>query len=113
MKKRILLAALSILAVTGASAQEKLETPWTKAGFVGLKFTQSSFTNWASGGENALALDAQFTYQADYKYEKHLWQNRVEFNYGFNQTGDAPLKKQPIKYISTPTTGSKYKNRST
>ena len=49
MKKRILLAALSILAVTGASAQEKLETPWTKAGFVGLKFTQSSFTNWASG----------------------------------------------------------------
>ena len=77
MKKRILLAALSILAVTGTSAQEKLETPWTKAGFVGLKFTQSSFTNWASGGENALALDAQFTYQADYKYEKHLWQNRV------------------------------------
>ena len=58
MKKRILLAALSILAVTGASAQEKLETPSTKAGFVGLKFTQSSFTNWASGGENALALDA-------------------------------------------------------
>ena len=97
MKKRILLAALSILAVTGASAQEKLETPWTKAGFVGLKFTQSSFTNWASGGENALALDAQFTYQADYKYEKHLWQNRVEFNYGFNQTGDAPLKKTTDK----------------
>ena len=97
MKKRILLTALSILAVTGASSQEKLETSWTKAGFVGLKFTQSSFTNWASGGENALALDAQFTYQADYKYEKHLWQNRVEINYGFNQTCDAPLKKTTDK----------------
>ena len=43
MKKRILFVALSILAVTGASAQEKVETPWTKAGFVGLKFTQLGF----------------------------------------------------------------------
>lgn len=97
MRHSIFLVALVFLSATSISAQEKAPSPWTKAGFVGLKFTQSSFTNWAAGGENALALDAQFTYQADYKNEKHLWQNRVELNYGFNQTGDAPLKKTTDK----------------
>ena len=97
MRHSIFLVALVLLSATSISAQEKAPSPWTKAGFVGLKFTQSSFTNWAAGGENALALDAQFTYQADYKNEKHLWQNRVELNYGFNQTGDAPLKKTTDK----------------
>ena len=97
MRHSIFLVALVLLSATSISAQEKAPTLWTKAGFVGLKFTQSSFTNWAAGGENALALDAQFTYQADYKNEKHLWQNRVELNYGFNQTGDAPLKKTTDK----------------
>lgn len=97
MRHSIFLVALALLSATSISAQEKAPSPWTKAGFVGLKFTQSSFTNWAAGGENALALDAQFTYQADYKNEKHLWQNRVELNYGFNQIGDAPLKKTTDK----------------
>ena len=97
MRHSIFLVALTLLSATSISAQEKTPSLWTKAGFVGLKFTQSSFTNWAAGGENALALDAQFTYQADYKNEKHLWQNRVELNYGFNQTGDAPLKKTTDK----------------
>lgn len=97
MRHSIFLVALVLLSATSISAQEKAPSLWTKAGFVGLKFTQSSFTNWAAGGENALALDAQFTYQADYKNEKHLWQNRVELNYGFNQTGDAPLKKTTDK----------------
>ena len=97
MRHSIFLVALVLLSATSISAQEKAPTLWTKAGFVGLKFTQSSFTNWAAGGENALALDVQFTYQADYKNEKHLWQNRVELNYNFNQTGDAPLKKTTDK----------------
>ena len=97
MRHSIFLVALVLLSATSISAQDKAPSLWTKAGFVGLKFTQSSFTNWAAGGENALALDAQFTYQADYKNEKHLWQNRVELNYGFNQTGDAPLKKTTDK----------------
>ena len=97
-KKYFLLTALAVLSIAAVSAQDEAPaSPWTKAGFIGLKFTQSSFTNWASGGENALALDAQFTYQADYKNNVHLWQNRVEFGYGFNQTADAPLKKTTDK----------------
>ena len=98
MKRISTLIAGLVLAISGTTAQETTTvSSWTKAGYAGLKFTQSSFTNWAQGGENALALDAQFTYQADYKNDKHLWQNRLELNYGFNQTGNAPLKKTTDK----------------
>ncbi|MBQ8423432.1 MAG: DUF3078 domain-containing protein [Coprobacter sp.] len=97
IKKYLLLASLAMMPVTFIFAQDAPAKPWKTTGFAGLKFTQSSFTNWASGGENALALDAQFTYQADYKNEAHLWQNRIEFAYGFNQTKDDPLKKTTDK----------------
>ncbi len=102
-KKYFLLIALAAMSFAGVSAQEAAQEeeapakPWTKAGFIGLKFTQASFTNWASGGENALALDAQFTYQADFKKDVHLWQNRIEFGFGGNQMSDDPLKKTTDK----------------
>ena len=103
-KKYFLLIALAAMSVAGVSAQEEEAPakPWTKAGFIGLKFTQASFTNWASGGENALALDAQFTYQADFKNDVHLWENRIELGFGANQTGKDPLKKTTDKiYLSS------------
>lgn len=94
MKRISTLIAGLVLAISGTTAQETTTaSSWTKAGYAGLKFTQSSFTNWAQGGENALALDAQFTYQADYKNDKHLWQNRLELNYGFNQDRQCPAEK--------------------
>ena len=54
--KRILLAATIILSIA-VQAQEK-DTTWKKGGDAGLNFSQSSFTNWAAGGENALSLTA-------------------------------------------------------
>ena len=43
------------------------DSSWKNAGFFGLKMTQVSLSNWAAGGESALAFDAQLTYSADYK----------------------------------------------
>ena len=40
---------------------------WKKGGLVGINFTQSSFTNWAAGGENALSATALVNLFANYK----------------------------------------------
>lgn len=107
MIKRLLFAVLfcgvQVIAVnardlSSSEAEENTNAKaWTKAGFVGLKFTQSSFSNWASGGDDAVALDAQFTYQANYKKNAHLWQNRLELGYGINQTSNERAKKTTDK----------------
>lgn len=48
--------------ITDAEAKlKKIETDtvasWTKGGFSGLNFSQTSLTNWAAGGQNSLALN--------------------------------------------------------
>ena len=59
--------------------------------------TQVSFTNWATGGDNAFAFDLQGTYQADYKHNRHVWKNRLELAYGLNKTKGDGLKKTSDK----------------
>lgn len=93
----------------------KAETPkdslWTTSGYAGLKLTQVSFTNWATGGDNAFAFDLQGTYQADYKHNKHVWQNRIELAYGLNKTKDDGVKKTSDKiYLNSNYGYEIYKN---
>lgn len=95
--KFFLSALFAIGALTMVQAQESRDSAWTTSGFVGLKLTQGSFSNWATGGNNALAFDLQGTYQADYKYAKHLWQNRIELAYGLNKTKGEGTKKTSDK----------------
>ena len=59
MKKHLFIA-LALLIGFGANAQEN--SNWTKKGNIGLNFSQSSFTNWAAGGQNALNWMGAFNY---------------------------------------------------
>lgn len=71
----------------------KKDSVWVMNTLLGLKLTQVSFTNWATGGENALAFEASGIYTADYKRAKHIWQNRIELAYGINKSGTNGVKK--------------------
>lgn len=77
-----------VIASTTLQAQESdtIVSPWSKGGNTILRFGQSSYTNWAAGGNNSISLDAQLLSFADYKKEKHLWQNRIELAYGLNSS---------------------------
>ena len=81
-----LLALFIVLTAATASAQTPKDSAWTTNGNVGLKLSQASFTNWATGGNNAFAFDLQGMYSAEYKYNKHLWTNRAELAYGMTKT---------------------------
>ena len=93
--KRILLAASLILSIA-VQAQEK-DTTWKKGGDAGINFSQSSFTNWAAGGENAVSLTAYTNLFANYKKGENAWDNSLSLAYGMVQTGDAALKKNEDK----------------
>ncbi|MCX6266620.1 MAG: DUF3078 domain-containing protein, partial [Bacteroidetes bacterium] len=69
---------------------------WLVQGNGSLAFTQASFTNWSSGGENSLGLVAWVNFKANYKNGKHVWGNNIDLGYGFNILGkgsDAKFNK--------------------
>lgn len=70
---------------------------WKKGGIGGINFAQSSFTNWAAGGENALSATALLSVYANYKKEKTSWDNTLDLAYGMIQSGKAPLRKNEDK----------------
>ena len=93
--KRILLAATIILSLA-VQAQEK-DTTWKKGGDAGFNFSQSSFTNWAAGGENALSLTAFTNVFANYKKGENTWDNSLSLAYGMIQTGHTAIRKNEDK----------------
>lgn len=99
MKRRIfslctmffaLVAVISAQVLTdGESKLKKLDTDtvasWTKGGFTGLNFSQTSLTNWAAGGSNSVTLNGLFNIFAVYKDTKNVWENTLDLGYGLLQ----------------------------
>ena len=95
MKNLIFISAFTFLFNWTATAAGHIsrDSSWTYGGNGGLNLSQVSLNNWASGGENAVGFDVLLNYSADYKKNKHLWQNRIEMAYGLNQTETSGTKK--------------------
>jgi len=93
MKKIILL----ILLVSSLGAYAQKDTLWTTNGLFGINGSQSSFTNWAQGGENSLALSGNIILGAHYKKGKNIWDNMLIYNLGASQIGSGKLKKTEDK----------------
>lgn len=111
IRKLFLLTILFVrMSISEINAETK-DSLWTNSGYAGLKLTQVSFTNWATGGDNAFAFDLQGTYQADYKHNRHVWKNRLELAYGLNKTKGDGLKKTSDKiYLNSNYGYEIYKN---
>lgn len=89
MKTRLfILAALCSLS---AAAQEA--SPWTHSGLTGINFSQTSFTNWAEGGENSVASNAYFNASLNYNADKVSWTNDLSLNYGLNNANNCGWRK--------------------
>jgi len=91
MKKILMLAFLIFLSVAvyaQATAPKDTTRVWTIHGQNTLLINQSSFSNWAAGGSNSLALNVVLDYDFDYKKAKWSWDNKVILGYGLSdQTG--------------------------
>jgi hypothetical protein len=86
----IALVAIFFLAVKPAASGQDIDTlkPWTTGGVLSLNLAQSSFTYWAAGGQNSVALNGLINLTANFKQGKSAWDNILTVGYGkMNQKG--------------------------
>ena len=67
---------------------------WTNIGKFTFLFNQSAFSNWASGGDNAIAGNATVNYTLNYKKEKVIWSNKLIATYGLTKNENAEFYKK-------------------
>jgi hypothetical protein len=83
-------------AATDLARAEEGEQPvygWKNGFLGGFKLTQAGFSNWAAGGENALAWQLTSTGRFLYDQEAYDWTNRFKVGYGMTKSGDQKSRK--------------------
>jgi hypothetical protein len=101
--KKIILIFTGLLFSFAISAQDNSDTAWTVNSDAALMFSQSSFSNWAAGGENNLTFNAFFNFYAGYHKGKSKWENMLGLAYGQSKTGEKDFRKSEdkIDFLST------------
>ena len=87
MKKRlnlllVTLVLLNVFTINLMAEDEKSVEGWKKSGVLSLNMAQSSFTNWAAGGQNSVALNGLINMTANYRMKKTAWDNTLTIGYG-------------------------------
>ncbi|RKY75881.1 hypothetical protein DRQ00_09725 [candidate division KSB1 bacterium] len=100
MKSKIVISVIVILpflATTPLFAQEKqAKSPkcgWQKEIVGGLNLNQTSFDNWAQGGENSFAWQVNLNLKFVNDQEKTTWSNSGKFSYGQTKSGKEESRK--------------------
>lgn len=101
MKKLLLI--LLVLFSTFSYAQKKkkdtLPTPkWKIHGRFAFVFNQSSFTNWASGGQNTVAGNINVNYDFNYKKNNVNWDSRLITGYGLSYISNEGYRKTDDRF---------------
>ncbi|OYT12105.1 MAG: hypothetical protein B6I18_01835 [Bacteroidetes bacterium 4572_112] len=90
-----LLLLIFILLITNLFAQEEEEAtgPWTKGGTIGLNGSQTSFYNWAKGGENQISLSGNIKAFINHKNDNTSWENLLLMDLGSSRQGKQDWRK--------------------
>ncbi len=78
-------------------------TNWKKSFRAGLNLNQASFSsNWKAGGVNSIGFNAFVNYKANFKKDKHTWDNEIDLLYGMvNNQGQGYRKTLDRVYFDT------------
>jgi hypothetical protein len=66
---------------------------WKKGGLFSVNLAQTSLTNWVAGGQNSLALNGIFSFFANLKKGKSVWDNSLDLGYGILNQGKGDNKE--------------------
>lgn len=61
---------------------------WKKGITTTINFSQASFTNWAAGGQNSIAVNGLLSAFANHKRPKSSWDNMLDIGYGVLKQSD-------------------------
>ena len=98
----------SLAAKTVTEVPDSLKK-WKHGALFNANFTNTSLSNWAAGGQNALTISSLINAFANYKNGDNQWSNYLELGYGITRLGksDAPFRKGDDKIILTSKYGRK------
>ncbi len=94
--KRILFTKLVLLLFAfSAFSQDtvKKDTAWKMGGQFNFTFSQSTFVDWAAGGDNAYSGASRLGLFANYKKENLSWENDMVLAYGKTNTKGLGIRK--------------------
>ncbi len=103
MKKSFLLLLMIGIISFSIKAQDDAAKPeekegWKYSGLFSLTASQVSFSDWAAGGENSHSLNGLIALSADYKRDKHFWENDLTLAYGIMKQGEKEVRKTDDKF---------------
>jgi len=71
---------------------------WKSGGVFSVTLSQTSLTNWISGGQNSFSVNGIFSGFANYKLGKSAWDNSLDIGYGvIKQGGETRYRKTDDK----------------
>lgn len=98
--KKTLLWSILILCPVIMFAQNDT-TYWKKSGSTSLTFGQTSFSNWAAGGENSVSAIGAFSGKLNYEKSKLTWDNSLDLGYGLSYQGGEQIKNDDRIILAT------------
>lgn len=83
-KKKVLLTAALFASIAASVFSQDADTIkyWVTKGTFSVNMSQSTFTNWAAGGQNSVALSGLANLTANFKKGKSAWDNTLTLGYG-------------------------------
>lgn len=95
----MLLAAICRLSAQAgdSTASARVDTTWNHTLVAGLNLTQVGYTDWAQGGDNALAYEFTLDGKSTANYSKTNWETIYKFAFGQTRLGSQGLRKTDDK----------------
>ncbi|MGM0621614.1 MAG: DUF3078 domain-containing protein [Bacteroidota bacterium] len=110
MKTTSIFIVLTILATEIFARESQDTTYWDVSGQTSLNFTQISFSNWVSGGQNSVSGVGLFNINANYIKDKIHWENMMKAGYGLLKEEINPVTKTDDKLELNSKLGIETKN---
>jgi len=101
--KKIFVLALLFGTLTMFAQNDTIQIGnWTIMGKVSLNFSQSYFSNWSAGGISGFTAIGKYNMSANFKKNKHAWNNWLNLALGYSVFKDQdPLKTDDkIEYLT-------------
>ena len=92
--KKVLLTVLALFFAIAMFAQDEQPQGWSHKGDLGINIGQTSYTNWAAGGQSTFNGQGIFNYEIHYLKNKFKWDNTLHTALGYSFFD---FKKKPIK----------------
>lgn len=92
--KKVLLSILALTLAIVSFAQDEQPEGWTHKGSFGINLGQSSYTNWAAGGQSCINGQGLLYYEIRYLKGKFKWDNVLNASLGYSFYD---FKKKPVK----------------